>query len=443
MAVVFRCDHCGMGLQAGDKQRNTVVSCPKCKSAILVPSSVNDLPRSGADSHNSDDGTSSSILAVVLIAVAAPVVIVLLLLLIYRPLVFAISCLALLALVAVGVLHVLWAKSQAFGKHRHDVPLFFGLVRLVVWEPTEGVVLLKNKQITYVDNNIEDGGGVKFIFPILGHEVGLAAPLTVLPVQFEDANVYTRDSIPLSMKMTIWWKIHDLRKFYLSISQEVHTLTDRGRHSVATNNTDGFHDPLVTQRDRQRLEAAERWITASAEEETRAYACGISTSLLVAEQIAASLPMANAGQITAEQADGSRGQLAVPAHGGAVEASLGMYQTATGALSERLQSKLNSVLGTKGLEIDRIALQEVGLPPEVRKKAIDAAAAWYGVIEARRKGVGAAAKIDELAKVIGKDAAATAEILKHYQGINIGVGLTGLLDQVFANFTQAGTGTRE
>jgi DNA-directed RNA polymerase subunit RPC12/RpoP len=151
MAVVFRCDHCGMGLQAGDKQRNTVVSCPKCKSAILVPSSVNDLPRSGADSHNSDDGTSSSILAVVLIAVAAPVVIVLLLLLIYRPLVFAISCLALLALVAVGVLHVLWAKSQAFGKHRHDVPLFFGLVRLVVWEPTEGVVLLKNKQITYVE----------------------------------------------------------------------------------------------------------------------------------------------------------------------------------------------------------------------------------------------------------------------------------------------------
>ncbi len=438
MAIVFRCNNCGTSLKAGDSHRNTMVSCPKCKSALLVPSSVSGPPCSGADSHNSDDGTSSSILYVVLIAVAAPVAIVLLLLLIYRPLEFVISCLALVAFVGVGVLYVFWVKSQAFGEHMHEVPLFFKLVRLVLWEPTYGVVLLKNKQITYVDNNIEDGGGAKFIFPFLGHEVGLMVPLTVLPVQFKDTNVYTRDSIPLSMKMTIWWKIRDLRRFYLSISQEVHTLTDHGRHTVATNNADGFHDPLVSEPDRRRLEAAERWITASAEEETRAYTCGISTSLLVAEQIAASLPMPSAGQITAEQADGSHGQLAVPAHGGALEASLGIYQTATGALSDRLQSKLNSVLGTKGLEIDRIAVQEVGLPPEIRKKAIDAAAAWYGVIEARRKGVGAAAKVDELAKVIGQDAAATAEILKHYQGINIGVGLTGLLDQVFAKFTPSG-----
>jgi regulator of protease activity HflC (stomatin/prohibitin superfamily)/DNA-directed RNA polymerase subunit RPC12/RpoP len=439
MAVIFQCNNCGIGLQAAETQRNTMVSCPKCKSALLVPSSASGPPSNMTDSYNSDHDRSSSILPVLLFATATPVAIILLLLLIYRPFLFVVSCAALLGLIGASVLYVLWVRSQAFGKHQHDVPLFFGLVRLVLWEPTEGIVLLKNKQIMYLDNNIEDGGGVRFIFPILGHEVGLAAPLTVLPVQFEDTNVYTRDSIPLSMKMTIWWKIRDLRRFYLSVSQEVHTLTDHGRHTVSSTNLGGFDDPLVSARDRQRLEAAERWITASAEEETRAYTCGISTSLLVAEQIAASLPTTSlAGQLTSEQTGGSRGELAVPAHGGALEASLGIYQTAASALVDRLQTRLNSVLGTKGLEIDRIAIQEVGLPLEVRKKAIDAAAAWYGVIEAKRKGVGAAAKIEELAKVIGKDAAATAEILKHYQGVNIGVGLTGLLDQVFAKFSPTG-----
>lgn len=435
MAIILQCNRCGMTLHAAESQRNTAVICPKCRSRIPVPPVVAAPPCRRTGSGN--DGETSRLLPIILIAAAAPAAIMLLLLLIYQPLLFAMFVLALLGVIALATLYVLCVRSRAFGEHLHEVPLFFNWVRLVLWEPTQGVVLLKNKQITFVDDNVEMGGGVRFIFPVLGHEVGLVAPLTVLPVQFEDTTVYTRDSIPLSMKMTIWWKIHDLRQFYLCMSQELHTLKDDGRHAVPTDRSNGFHDPSISEPVRRRLETAERWIAASAEEETRTYTSGISTSLLVAEQIAASLPVASTNRIAVEPSS-RQALLAPPANGGELEASLGVYQTASTALGERLQFRLNAALGTKGLEIDRIALQEIGLPPEVRQKAIDAAAAWYGALEARRKGVGAAARIDELAKVIGKDAAATAEILKHYKGTNIGVGLTGLLDQVFSKLSLSG-----
>jgi hypothetical protein len=76
------------------------------------------------------------------------------------------------------------------------------------------------------------------------------------------------------------------------------------------------------------------------------------------------------------------------------------------------------------------------LPSGIHQKVIGATKTWYGVIEASRLGVGDAVKLEQLAKVIGPEALA-AEVLKHYQGTNISVDISGMLDGVVAKLGQA------
>src|ERR1700744_3410384 len=52
-----------------------------------------------------------------------------------------------------------------------DVVIWNGFARIVSWNPNEGVLFLKNKQIDFLDDNPNDGGGIRIIFPILGEEI--------------------------------------------------------------------------------------------------------------------------------------------------------------------------------------------------------------------------------------------------------------------------------
>ena len=79
------------------------------------------------------------------------------------------------AFVVFTVIELVIAKGRVL--RDQDVLAVRGLVRLISWNPTEGVVFLKNKQIDYVDDNPNDGGGVRAIIPLLGEELVLRVPL--------------------------------------------------------------------------------------------------------------------------------------------------------------------------------------------------------------------------------------------------------------------------
>ena len=53
--------------------------------------------------------------------------------------------------------------------------------------PTEGVLILKNKNIDFVDDNPDDGGGIRIIYPLLGEEVALRIPLEIQTLPFADS----------------------------------------------------------------------------------------------------------------------------------------------------------------------------------------------------------------------------------------------------------------
>jgi hypothetical protein len=67
-------------------------------------------------------------------------------------------------------------KSRAMSHNEKSRNVLFGFGRMVLWEPTEGVVFLKNKQVQAVDNNPNDGGGNSNYLSDLGRAVESACP---------------------------------------------------------------------------------------------------------------------------------------------------------------------------------------------------------------------------------------------------------------------------
>lgn len=79
---------------------------------------------------------------------------------------------------AVGV--CIWLRIR-IARYRairdNDVRMFLGLVRLIVWEPNEGLVFLRYKRIADV---IQGVGGMRFISPFFrGEELHARIPLTL------------------------------------------------------------------------------------------------------------------------------------------------------------------------------------------------------------------------------------------------------------------------
>lgn len=281
---------------------------------------------------------------------------------------------------ALGFVQLILAKSRAI--RDSEAAAWNGLLRIVAWNPTEGVVFLKNKQIQFVDDNPQDGGGIKVVYPLLGEELVLRVPLEIQTLTFSDHEVLTREYMPLTIQGTMYWKVCDLSRFYLYISKEIHATSDTVSHSVATSAT------------RPQFEVAEQWLRAMAEEKTRTIVSRIGTGLLIADQLASDLPKA-----LPESSDFIKPP----------QSSAG-YRSATDGLADVIKTDFSSVINEYGLEIHRVALQEVKLPPDIYAAAIDACKSAYLPLKAKAEAAERKLKLQAEADVIGSDAAGLKEI---------------------------------
>jgi hypothetical protein len=76
-----------------------------------------------------------------------------------------------------GFVYVYTRKVAAIRARKWELDIFFGTIKLILWEPNEGLVLLKNKQVTALIYGPKDGGGIRFIYPVFGDEVKVRVPL--------------------------------------------------------------------------------------------------------------------------------------------------------------------------------------------------------------------------------------------------------------------------
>lgn len=273
------------------------------------------------------------------------------------------------------------AKSRVLAEG--EVKLWNGLTKLVSWNPNEGVLFLRNKQIEFVDDNAHDGGGIRVVYSLLGEELALRVPLEIQTLPFEDSQVLTREYLPLTIKGTMYWKISDLSRFYLLVSSEIHSLSDSGRHSIEKSAS------------RPQYEVAKHWLQSMAEEKTRAVISRTGTGLLIADQLASDLP-----RVLPE----SQSFLTPGPHASAA------YRSATESLAETIKAEFDSSIREYGLEIHRVALQEVRLPNEIYAAAVDACKAAYLPLKAQAEALERKLKLQAEVDVLGKDVVGMKEI---------------------------------
>ncbi len=231
------------------------------------------------------------------------------------------------------------AKNRAIRIHGQGgtVPLFFGLAQLITWEQNEGLILLKDKRIKELIYGPVDGGGIRIIYPVLGEELKEHLPLTLTLSHFHDKNIQTREAIQLTVKVAVWWKVLDMKKYYFDLSTGVHALRDTGQHV-------GGYERTFRGEQSGRKETAEAWILALAESSLRQLVSQTSAALVVSKRALVPLPSSPVGTTGALTPD---------------------------VIAREIQDRLQPKARRFGLEIDHVEVQQVELPEHIQKAVDD------------------------------------------------------------------------
>lgn len=398
--VSFKCA-CGKRLQARVEQAGRVYACPGCGAPVAVPSlrpTNVAAPAAPVEQGEARAAASPTFAPFARVPATVPE------LLFYVGLSWVVIVLASLVLVPFGTIPqlvalvcvlfgtlaaaqqawlILYARQAVLSRKR--VPLLWGTVTLIAWEPTEGVLILKNKAVHFSDDDLNDGvGGVRFLYPILGEELALRVPLETQTLHFADQNVLTREYLHLSVRGTMKWRIVDIRKFYLLVSRELRSTSEPTQtlQSVgAIDHDDGRGGSA------RLINATIEWLRALAEEQTRIVVSRVRSGLLIADRIAAEVPEVRAA-----------------------EANVG---DATSGLAGSIHEVIATSLGRYGIAVDDVSLQEVRLPAEIVAQCVEACRTAYLPLIATRQASARKAELAAEAEILGRDAVAAREIVSN------------------------------
>jgi len=423
MPIEIRCQ-CGQRVSADERKAGKRYPCPKCGASIEVPRIVPAKRESGLRTASDPilappearrgpiesfsqaergypitTGIGKVLLAYLMIWTILFMITVGILAL--MPVLGYLAVLGLVAITIALIGHsivLVTAKSRVLKKG--EQPLLFGLLNLVAWNPTQGILVLRNKVVRYVDDSLHDGGGIKLLYPIFGEEVALRVPLEPQSLLFEDADVLTREYLPITVRGTVKWRIVSLEHFYLLVSSDLHKATDRPGFQAElqqARQSGAAHHELES---RRKLGLAVEWLRWTTEEQTRAVVSRLSTGLLVADQIAADLPpeMRQKLQIN------SPGNLHAAASGGNERAG-------TDGLASHIYDALTERVSQYGIEIHEVTLQNVRLPAEIHQQCVEACRSAYAPLIASNQAAAKQQMLRAEAEVIGAENLAAREVV--------------------------------
>lgn len=419
-SIQFTCS-CGRRLGARPDQVGRTYRCPGCGEAVRVPdlAATSPTPPEPAKVEPTFTPTAlfgrpvpssiGELLLFVFIGWSA-IGFVCLIAMFFGTLAFYLS-LAVFAITTVAAVHqaiqLLVARQNVL--HAKSLSLLWGTARLLAWDPTEGVLILRDKQVSFKDDDLHDGkGGVRFIYPILGEELALRVPLETQTLHFADSDVLTREYLPLRIRGTMKWRIVDVAKFYLLVSRELrHT-----RESSQANGARGVVLPTptkVTNVSGQLVDAAVEWLRGLAEEQTRLIVSRVRSGLLIADRLMAEVPEMRSLLSTPSDAD---------EFGGATE-----------GLAGAIHATLTDRLTDYGLAVVDVSLQEIGMPAAVVDQCAEAAKTAYLPVMAGRQAAAKRLNLQAEADVIGADAMAAREVVRHAPAYALGDFLTKFVAQ--------------
>jgi regulator of protease activity HflC (stomatin/prohibitin superfamily) len=310
---------------------------------------------------------------------------------------------------------LLVAKQRALAGRPNR--LLFGLARLALWRPNEGVILLRDRRVIERHYGDESGGGLRVIYPVLGEELQGPIPLAVQLTWFEDRRVLTRESIPLTVKVALWWRVSNLERYAYKISPEIHAIENEGLREpeAVTSEPPSPRGPLWT---------AGKWVRTLAESSLRTLLSDTSTAQIVSQRAASYLHV--------EHPDSAPQPAGNPSPGGATPH---LMPATPDAIARWVKATLDEKVVPYGLEVERVEIQEVQLPPGLQE-AVDAVwAASTLPAKASKEADARKIHLQAVVDVLGREAAAANEIVRNLQA---GTYLGNPVDLLRAVFDQLG-----
>ena len=316
--------------------------------------------------------------------------------------------------VAYEVYYLMRARQKVLVEK--DIAIFGGFIRLIAWDPVEGVLFLENKTMGFFDDDLHDGhGGIRLIYPVNGDELALRVRLEVQTLQFFDKDVLTREYLPVTVQGTCKWRIVDIRKFYLLLSRELRVTSDHKNPQGVGTTSAGL--PTAHVEGEQRLEIsvqekvnlAIKWLQVLAGEQTRAVVSRISSGLLVADRLSVEMPEIKAA------VSRDRSMLAALA-AELPPTSDGEWTGAADGLARSIHDTLKKRALAYGIDIEDVSLQEIRLPDAIVEACAQAAQTAYLPLMAQRKAAADVAvhraNLSTDVELMGKEAVAMREVAK-------------------------------
>ena len=412
-SLQFSCPSCGKRLGARADQAGRSYRCPGCGEVVRVPTLsapaepspavVEQAVPAGGLVAGGPPKTTGELLLLLLGGWSA-IVFVGLIAMFFGSIVFYFALAVIAAATfatAYQALRLLSARQTVL--HEKNVSLLFGMVRLIAWDPTEGVLILRDKSVSFHDDDLHDGkGGVRFIYPVLGEELALRVPLEVQTLHYSDDNVLTREYLGLKIRGTMKWRIVDIERFYLQMSRELRSTREAA-----------LADPRVVPKldheparatTAKLVDAAIEWLRGLAEEQTRLVVSRVRSGLLLADRMMSDVPEVRAA---------IESPAAAAEFGGASE---GLASAIHATLSDRLKEY--------GLSVVDVSLQEIGMPQAIVEQCAKACKTAYLPLMAHRQASAKHADLRAEVDVLGKEAVGAREIVSNAPAYALGDFLT-------------------
>jgi hypothetical protein len=278
----------------------------------------------------------------------------------YGPLVF----------VGLGALVVAWvflsyarAKVHAFRTGKKRVPYWGGLAELILWEPGETVVILQNKRLTPMG---DPGGGMTSISAWRGQEYKGRITYKTRMSMWRSGPILTSDGLQVSLAFGIWWKIVDPGRHVSAIAADYHLGSEHRTDELT--------------------EAAEVWIERFAASTLREQVNMLPAERLISPYVQTYIQVAN-------------------------ERSSEVPQFSDVLLTARAQ--LSEKTTAYGIQIERLEVQELILPPVYQEKLEAVRVAFLEPYQSKALTEAQVIALRGLASVIGPEKVGLIEILKH------------------------------
>ena len=294
------------------------------------------------------------------------------------------------ALIVMILLVLLWiatdrsrAKYRAFRLGLKKSPFWFGNAEWIFWEPGETVVLLRHKKLVPMKDR---DGGYRTISPWNGEEYKGRISYKTQFSTWKSDPIITSDGLAVNLSVGIWWRIVDA--------------------SVYVSRTASDYHEGEQHKDENLAEAAEFWIKKLAAGTMREEINQLPAEKLISPYVQQYL------QVRTEEG-------AAPQ-----EKPLPNFKEQLGSSKVKLDEKTQEY----GIQIERLEVQELILPPVYQQKLEAVRVAFLEPTQAQALTNAQVIALKGLAGVIGADKVGLIEVLKHVDLSNIGMNpLTGTI----------------